>query len=200
MRINEIIVESNGDWRWGELIDRDQLDGGQNPDIYLNGYDTIELPPDRFDGEQRQSAEERVRELAREAGVDISQPGIQRFAQLMIRELKGHGLKEGYNKQGQTGNIYEFVLIASERVRELNREAGLRTDASGQWVKAENVEKFSELIVDEIAKLLRDEVKEGENLEEDTSVNMSPYKDAIKNSETPKKKSAKSKVEILQQK
>jgi hypothetical protein len=32
---------------------------------------------------------------------------------------------------------------------------------------------------------------------ESQSVNMSPYKDAIKNAETPKKKSAKSKVEQL---
>ena len=36
-----------------------------------------------------------------------------------------------------------------------------------------------------------------ENLEENTTVNMSPCKEAIQNAETPKKKSAKSKIEQL---
>ena len=34
-------------------------------------------------------------------------------------------------------------------------------------------------------------------VKEDASVNMSPYKDSIKNAETPKSKSAKNKVEQL---
>jgi len=36
-----------------------------------------------------------------------------------------------------------------------------------------------------------------EPLEENTSVNMSPYKEAIQNADTPKKKSVKRKVEDL---
>lgn len=36
-----------------------------------------------------------------------------------------------------------------------------------------------------------------EQLEENTSVNMDAYKDAIQNAETPKKKSAKHKIEAL---
>jgi hypothetical protein len=48
---------------------------------------------------------------------------------------------------------------------------------------------------------LMDRVKDGrkkqlamEQLEENTSVNMSPYKEAIQNAETPKQKSAKNKI------
>lgn len=37
-------------------------------------------------------------------------------------------------------------------------------------------------------------------LEEDTSVNMSPYKDSIQNAETPKKKAAKNKISELTRK
>ena len=36
-----------------------------------------------------------------------------------------------------------------------------------------------------------------EMMAENTAVNMSPYKEAIQNAETPKKKSAKSKIEQL---
>jgi len=36
--------------------------------------------------------------------------------------------------------------------------------------------------------------------EETESLNMSPYKEATRNAETPKKKKAKAKVEILQRK
>jgi hypothetical protein len=36
-----------------------------------------------------------------------------------------------------------------------------------------------------------------DRLEEDTAVNMSPYKDSIKNAETPKSKQAKNKINDL---
>jgi hypothetical protein len=49
-----------------------------------------------------------------------------------------------------------------------------------------------------INEIITESVEENdEHLEEDGSLNMSPYKDAIKNAETPKKKSAKRKVEDL---
>lgn len=47
--------------------------------------------------------------------------------------------------------------------------------------------------------ILRSQMNENyvDHIEEDTSVNMSPYKDATKNAETRASKSAKSKVEQL---
>jgi hypothetical protein len=54
---------------------------------------------------------------------------------------------------------------------------------------------------------LMDRVKDGrkkqlamEQLEENTSVNMSPYKEAIQNAETPKAKAAKNKISDLTRK
>ena len=69
---------------------------------------------------------------------------------------------------------------------------GGNTDIYNFYIRAHKV--FSEM------EKQRVDMMAEEQIEESTTVNMSPYKESIKNAETPKKKSAKSKVEMLQRK